>query len=430
MKRFVCILMSLVMLLSLGAPTVFANEAPETSEEPTTFDAPTIRRMIEVNLELRNTDEQFFHQLTEAYIANPLLLIQTIADLPGEDILYLAKAIAYDLQKAGKVDQVVIPAGCDSPELSAIAKLIRAQARNAENGEIKTFYDADLLEELATVQPASTIIPQVGAPILSDTVNSLNDTVTATFGIFNHSTFTSGTHYFYKLFRSDGTTVTQVAAGRARVNAGTLGTTVTVSFTNSAMGYYRYYVEVHEGPDALLATSSMSNALATTNKWLITVELTADRTQLGTITLYDASGTQICTDICLGKSAYNLPMNQINGHTPMGVYTARIDAHQGENIKYGDNLVVKMYQYAGYAKENCSHRSGLWIHGGRTGKNTDVNDPSYPLYHTEGCVRITDAFHDELISEIKLIDDPTEDQMADDSYRPGLVVITQNGEIN
>ncbi len=430
MKKLICILVSFVMLLSLCTPVAYADETPEAPEESTTFYAPTVRQMIEVNLELRNTDEQFFHQLTEAYLADPLLLIQIIADLPGEDILYLAKAIAYDLQKRGKVDEAVIPAGCDSPELSAIAKLILAQVRNPENGHIEALYDAELLEELSTIRTASTIVPQIGLLTLSDTVSSLSETVTLTFSIFSYSSFTTATTYTYKVFRTDGTTETQVTAGIARIAAGTLSYPVAVSFANSAMGYYRYYVKVYGNIDTLLKTSATSNPLATTDKWLITVELTDEREQLGTITLYDASGTQICSDICLGKSADDLPMNQINGHTPMGVYKARIDAHLGENIKYGDNLVVKMYQYAGYANENCGHRQGLWIHGGRAGYNADVNDPSYPLYHTEGCVRITDAFHDEMISEIKLLDDPTEAQMADIDYRPGLVVITQNGEIN
>ena len=70
MKRFISILLSITILCTLLSMLVSADEIPEAVAESRSFHAPPIRNMIEVNLELGNVDEEFYHLLTNEYADN------------------------------------------------------------------------------------------------------------------------------------------------------------------------------------------------------------------------------------------------------------------------------------------------------------------------------------------------------------------------
>lgn len=77
-RKLICILLSVVLIFGLSnSSLIFASENPSENDEMTgellptadnAFYAPTIRQMIEVNLELGNQDEEFYHALANAWL--------------------------------------------------------------------------------------------------------------------------------------------------------------------------------------------------------------------------------------------------------------------------------------------------------------------------------------------------------------------------
>lgn len=74
--------------------------------------------------------------------------------------------------------------------------------------------------------------------------------------------------------------------------------------------------------------------------------------------------------------------------------------------------------------EECSHRSGLLIHGGREDyyAGMEEDDPNFKLCVTQGCVRITSEFQLLLQTEITSL-------IAKNHKSVGIVTITQDGKI-
>ncbi len=418
MKKALSVFLALVLVFTFCTPAAFANEPPEQEPEATTFHAPTIRQMIEANLALDNIDEDFFHKLANAYLANPALLVETIQDLPGDDITYLARAISYDLQKTGRESEAVIPSTCNTPITSAIAKLIFDQAGNEDNAALDSFCD-DLLYAFVPTQASilSSDEMYVSTPVLSTTQADIYTNATATFTVGSLSPSSESRSCIYRLYRTNGSTSTLVKFGNATIPANMHSTTVTASFTNNAVGEYSYYVQVLISSSSTL-TSDTSDSITVTGTWHITVELTADRTQLGTITLFNGEGTQVSTSICLGKSAYNYPMNQTDGHTPIGIYEAYLDGYKADTEAYGIYQYIRMHGVSGYVVDACSHRDGLLIHGGRTEYN---DNPTEPLHHTYGCVRVLGTYQLQLENELTSLANSYH-------YAIGQVTITQDGQ--
>lgn len=138
-----------------------------------------------------------------------------------------------------------------------------------------------------------------------------------------------------------------------------------------------------ENLEATVACASSS--LIVRGQWHITVELTEDRSQLGTITLYDAGGVELLSDICLGKSESGDSVYVYYGNTPTGEYTGYLYTHNYSTYSYGPYQVIRMTGQSGAIAE--SGRSGIWIHGGDPSTNTSSS--YYPLRVTNGCVRVT-----------------------------------------
>ena len=187
-RKLICILLSVVLILGLSnSSLVFASDNTSDDESvdaglSTTADnafyAPTIRQMIDVNLELGNQDEEFYHALANAYLASPSLLAETISDLPAADIQYLAKAISYDLHKTNRVDLAVVPNDCNDAVSSAVARLIYIEANNTDNMSLDSFANMPVLEEqiLSTeeIMLLNNVVAYSATPVSSTaTVNSI-----------------------------------------------------------------------------------------------------------------------------------------------------------------------------------------------------------------------------------------------------------------
>lgn len=424
LNKIVSMLLVLSLLVCI-CPFAAAQDTSDEADSCAGFHAPTVRKMIEANLECGNADEEFFHLLTNAYLADPELLIETVLDLPQEDIAYLAKAIAYDLQKTER--QTLAPTQTDlaDPAADAVGKLITLETADTRNASLDSFLDEDMLAgAVAGEIPDADLLAldelEVSSFGLSTGETDVASSVTATISLSSTLVISTLRRYTIKFYKQKGNESWQSGRTVAILGANSTSTSATANLNFNATGVYQVYAEVYDSSNVLVATSP-SVTVTVKGQWQITVELTADRTQLGTITLYNASGEEVSRSICLGRSASNLPMNVTNGHTPIGVYTGELGYHWSDVVKYGPYDVIFLQGQSGYVVEECSHRTGLLIHGGREGYNSDENDPSYPLYYTDGCVRITNTYQLQLQNEITNL-------MNNYHYSEGIITITQDGQ--
>lgn len=122
--------------------------------------------------------------------------------------------------------------------------------------------------------------------------------------------------------------------------------------------------------------------------WKINVVLPVDRDYKGRLYLYWANGSLSSVADCLGKSVWNTPSTVTYGDTPTGQYTGNLGGPDSNTAAYGPYKYIAMVGVSGQII--TSGRNGIWIHGGREGVS-GTDDPWYPLYPTEGCVRISNS---------------------------------------
>lgn len=138
----------------------------------------------------------------------------------------------------------------------------------------------------------------------------------------------------------------------------------------------------------------------------VVVKLNPDRTKGGTLTIVNEDGKTLLGPLpVLGKAAMNTAAEKKNpkalatlpfGDTPEGTYVMRhIRSTSDLNQKsYGPNGAIVLEPTGGtalVAKQNG--RTGLWIHGGATGKDG-------LLRRTNGCLRVFDADMTRIIEAI------------------------------
>lgn len=424
MKRIISILLTVTLVFSLFATFVSAEEIADQATENRSFHAPTIRKMIDVNLELQNIDEEFYHLLTNAYLTDPALLARTIADLSEDEIAYLAKAISYDLQKTDRVDQAMLPEDCGSTSANAVARMIFTEAGNAANATLMAFMDAEIptaaIASAAETNETQSLFINMHIPAAPNA--SVAAPLSVALTIVSHTAVSYDRTFFYQIHKVIDGVDSTAALAQVTLPANKIGVTITKDISlNTAEEYTIYGVLLADRVTVI--DSSASQTVTVNGKWHITVELTADRSQLGTITLYDASGTEVSSSVCLGRASGNPPMNQIGGNTPIGVYTAYLDGTRSNTLSYGPYQVIRIIGQSGYVVEQCSHRSGLLIHGGRESyyEGTEIGDPDFKLCPTEGCVRVMSEYQLQLENEITNLITNNHDTV-------GIVTITQDGQ--
>jgi hypothetical protein len=156
---------------------------------------------------------------------------------------------------------------------------------------------------------------------------------------------------------------------------------------------------------SLLNQSSPVSA-ETGKRVTVVVKLNPDRTKGGTLTIINEAGKVLLGPLpVLGKAAMNTAAANKNpearvihpfGDTPEGTYVMRsIRSTSDLNQKsYGPNGAIVLEPVGGtalIAKENG--RTGVWIHGGATGKD-DL------LRRTNGCLRVFNADMTRIIDAI------------------------------
>ena len=420
---------SLVLVLALMlcmCPFAAAQDTSSDVDSYAGFHAPTIRKMIEANLACGNADEEFFHLLTNAYLADPELLIETIMDLPQEDIAYLVKAIAYDLQKTQRQDAV--QTNFADPAADVVGRLIALETADTENASLDVFLDEDMLTDadIGEIPDADLMVLEefTGATLsLQSNTAEVNSPVTATISFGSTLASSTARRYTVQFYKIKDNVSMYCGTTKPIMSPNTMTTTATAQLSFGETGVYQVYAEIYNSAGEHFGTSP-SVTVTVWGQWHITVELTEDRTQLGTITLYNASGTEESHSVCLGRSEYDTPMKQTDGNTPIGVYVGELNGTRTNTTSFGPYQVIKLTGQSGYVTERCAHRTGLLIHGGQesTYAGLNENDPNFRLCPTHGCVRVTSEYQLRLQNEI-------EELMTKYHYDEGVVTITQDGQI-
>lgn len=177
------------------------------------------------------------------------------------------------------------------------------------------------------------------------------------------------------------------------MSPGASSISISFSFDLSVAEELTTYVRVSvPSSGSTLTSKTLSSVSIAKGIWTITVELKEDRAQLGKITLYDAFGVVLLTDMCLGKSESGDSMYVYYGNTPTGEYTGFLYTHNDSTYSYGDHQVINMTGKSGAIVE--SGRSGIWIHGGAPSTNSSLSH--YPLRVTHGCVRVSNETQKKL----------------------------------
>ena len=390
MKKLISILLSISILFSFCVPFASADDTAIQETAGRSFHAQTIRNMIEVNLELDNVDEEFYHILTNAYLTDPVLLAQTIADLQADEIHYLARAISYDLQKTGRVDLAVLPEDCGSEAADAVARIIIAEANNTANASIMAFLDEEMTASLMApaVAMANAGSLFVNVTLAPERFASTTEAVSVTVTLGTTAIVSSERVYAYEIHKVKDGEDSIAAFGRMRLDANSLGTTLTKSITFNAAGEYEVYALIRDGQETV--ATSTRYPMYVDGQWHITVELPSNRNYKGTLTLYDASGTQIHQCECLGRSDSGAASNIYEGNTPTGECLGTLYGPMAldDQDSYGPYKVIVLTPVSGDIKD-FTNRSGIWIHGGDPCIYPSA--PWYPLRPTYGCIRVSNA---------------------------------------
>lgn len=354
-----------------------------------TFYAPALEKMIHNNLSTQSADTVFSNTLANAYLADCEKLFDILSDLSFEDLLFVAKAIAYDLFVTERIPDAIQPGIYAGTDYFVIAAVIYDEVQNPANAN---FADTMVEQEplVTQIQLSPSAAPMTDESIIdislsiSDNDIDIYDTLTVNVSFITNLVGTSNRGYNVELYITNGTTTTLLRRGLATIPSGQVQTTVTLRSAINVVGQYSVYAKVVSPSTGVTATSS-TYTIISRGKWHIDVALPVNRNNFGTLTLYDATGTQILQDICLGKSANGTSMYTEFGNTPTGEYTGYLGGPEQQTSSYGPYKVIKTTPVSGIIVD--SGRYGIWIHGGNP--NPDPNSPHYPLRVTEGCVRIT-----------------------------------------
>lgn len=376
--------------------------------------------MIEVNLECGNVDEEFFHLLANAYLADPELLIETILDLPQEDIAYLAKAIAYDLQKTQRQDAV--QTNFADPAAAAVGRLIALETADTGNASLDAFLDEDMMAGLVTGETPDAdllVLEEFAGAALSlpaDTAE-VNSPVSATISFGSTLAASTARSYRIRFYKQQENEKMLCGSSLAVIPPNQMTASLNANLTFNATGVYQVYAEIYNSAGELFGTSP-SVTVTVWGQWHIDVVLPVDRDYKGTLTLYDASGTVCMTAECLGRSGSNADPSIYYGNTPTGYCEAWLGGPETESNhgSYGPYKYIILNPIFGDMKD-YTNRGGFLIHGGSPETNTSLD--RYPLRPTNGCIRVSNA--NQLLLENKITN------LVDEEYHytVGTVSITE-----
>lgn len=375
---------------------------PDDSDpvEANAFDPETILNFIELNEESGNVDEEYFHTLGNAYRADPELFANIISERSDVSIAYIAKAVAYDCithsDYTAKSTSAVRSTVVNDNE---IINIIEAAIADESNSALSSFFDVEDVREPLTISPMSTYVPTIGTMTYTSSPLYVGDSETLNV-TFSESSYSSVTRTYYTEVYAVRDGVAWLKSSKSiTIPAGSTSATVSYSMSFSDVGSFYTLVKVYSSSGGSLLASRQGTYPDTIyGKWKITVALKSDRSQLGTMTIYNASGTSQMSVSCLGQSAYGYDMYTTNGHTPTGTYTGYLYGPASPESSYGPYKVVAMDGVSGVIVS--SGRSGIWIHGGDASSSGGLR-PTY------GCVRISNTNQNTMVTKITSLTNST-----------------------
>lgn len=352
-----------------------------TSIEAPLFQPDIIRSFIERHDYTAGADEGFFELMADVYRSEPKLLAEIVSDMDSRKVDYIARGIAYDVNKRGNY----ATKGAKTP-MDSFSALVESAIADSDNRNLSTFWISDA--PAAIVQPdpyavksAVTIsnIKYTTAPLRLGEPETLSVT-------YQNADIGSSRTYVTKIYLLYNQVPVQVSTKTVIIPPGvnTIPQTYSINFSQWGSVYTIVKVYAQDG-ETLLASQQSGSSNTVVGKWRIDILLPENRVFKGTLALYDARGYRKANVECLGKSDSGEAMNLPNGNTPTGTYTGVLDGCRTTISSYGPYQVVNMIGVSGVIVS--SQRSGIMIHGGTPSTNT--NSPSHPLRPTYGCVRIS-----------------------------------------
>lgn len=256
MRRLLCVLTVLLLLASMHS-YAYADSGVEPADP---FHVPTVRRMIENNLEAGNPDEEFFHALANAYLLSPTLFAEIISDFAEEEIQYLARAISYDLFKTGRSELASVPDDCETTVAEAVARLIFAEVQNIENASIESFLD--IPEVVSTESPGAELLwlddVWLSAPASDQPQAEVFDLVQLSLSFGSLVGSAVNQQFTVKLYKCYEGETSLVTARSCTLFSGETSMSLTIRAGVMRSGVYTFYAELYNSSGSLLATSPVS----------------------------------------------------------------------------------------------------------------------------------------------------------------------------
>ena len=380
-------------------------------ENPDTpFSVPLLRRFIDLNIENEtfDTDEAFNEMLASAYEFSPSIIAEIFSDYSQAEIESLAKCIAADYAKNGNA-LPNIGNNLLSTENVDIINLIQDEINNAINPEI----DSTNIElQPPTAEIMSTCVPSIGAMVYTDPPLMVGQSEPLSITFTENNYIAYARQWYIEIYQVVGSTYTLRKAQTIGISPGAVTTTLNFNLIFPSASTFYTHVKVYDIEGGTLLTSRTGAYTDTVaNYWYINISFSKDRDQYGTLQLRKSDGTSLLSEDCLGKSARGLAATEINGHTPTGSYRGYLKGPDGDTEAYGPYKFVKMEGYAGQIVEECSARSGILIHGGRS---QEVLEP------TDGCIRV--------FNSVQLaIQNAIQDLVNSGHQSTGYVFVTESG---
>jgi hypothetical protein len=345
------------------------------------FDVDTIRSFIETSSASNFADdEELDVLLAKCYYLDPELFVDTVTGLSEFEISKVADKIIFGESKAlNAIQSEGLSPSTYNRELS-VQKQNLLGYLDSEIEEAELRFTTLQNSSFSTFAAAALPAPTIGTMSYSGTINV--NVATTLSVVFSESTQTSSARTYYAQVINIRNGVEYVKAQKSfTIPSGSSSKTETFSITLSHAGTFYTKVKVYTAQNGtLLSQRTGTSPDISHGNWKITVALPTNRSNTGTLTIYNAGGESQFSCVCLGKSASGAAMNVTNGNTPIGPYTGYTAAAQSNTDAYGPNRVVIMNGATG--NSYVPPRSGIWIHGGRS---------QTTLQPTNGCVRIFNA---------------------------------------
>ena len=369
------------------------SELPEIVQGDA-FDPEIIKKFIDLDFKIGEGDDAYKQVIANAYLADPILFAESIRCYPNQKIDGILESISIGLKLQNQTPPIINGSTIHG-DILHILNVIQEKYYAEQTVSNPT----NIISQYTNIDMRSNCVPSIGTMVYTSGDLCVGSIETLEVTFTENSQTMSSRQWWIEVYQVVGNTHTRKIA--KTITMPPMVTSLPYQFDLSFSSTCRFYTYVkvysYNGGTLLTSRTGASPDIVR-GEWSIRITLPTNRDYLGTLCLYDASGIQKYTTDCLGKSALNLPMSQTNGDTPTGVYTGQLGGPASDTAAYRPYKYISMTGISGKIVE-YSHRSGIWIHGGRAGYSAP-DDPWYPLYPTYGCIRVSNTAQQTLQSLI------------------------------